>query len=310
MNVSDFTYLLQHPDKVVDPVQTKQLEDVLEEYPYFQSARALHLKGLKNLNSFKYNNALKITAAYTTDRDILFDFITSPEFLQDSIADTISGKTPLRDREIISEEVPSTPIQDTVMIEESADEPLPRSVKDADAILDPSLFTSKDPEVDKDIARSKKKAEAALDIGKPIPFTKKEKYSFGEWLQLTALKPVRNTGKAGGREMYMGKEEIYFPLEEAQEKQKKNALIDKFIAANPKIVPGNSESGKVDLKGSDTLDGNELMTETLARVYLEQKKYQNAIQAYRILSLKYPEKSGFFADRIKAVEKLQQENTN
>ncbi len=310
MNVSDFTYLLQHPDKVVDPVQTKQLEDVLEEYPYFQSARALHLKGLKNLNSFKYNNALKITAAYTTDRDILFDFITSPEFLQDSIADTISGKTPLRDREIISEEVPSTPIQDTVMIEESADEPLPRSVKDADAILDPSLFTSKDPEVDKDIARSKKKAEAALDIGKPIPFTKKEKYSFGEWLQLTTLKPVRNTGKAGGRETYKGKEEIYFPLEEVQEKQKKNALIDKFIAANPKIVPGNSESGKVDLKGSDTLDGNELMTETLARVYLEQKKYQNAIQAYRILSLKYPEKSGFFADRIKAVEKLQQENTN
>ena len=50
------------------------------------------------------------------------------------------------------------------------------------------------------------------------------------------------------------------------------------------------------------------MTETLARVYLEQKKYKNAIQAYKILSLKYPEKSSFFADRIKAVEKIQQEN--
>ena len=51
------------------------------------------------------------------------------------------------------------------------------------------------------------------------------------------------------------------------------------------------------------------MTETLAKVYLEQKKYKKALQAYRILSLKYPEKSGFFADRIKAVEKIQQENT-
>jgi virulence-associated protein VapD len=40
------------------------------------------------------------------------------------------------------------------------------------------------------------------------------------------------------------------------------------------------------------------MTETLARVYLEQKKYQKAIQAYEILILKYPEKSSFFADRI------------
>jgi hypothetical protein len=51
------------------------------------------------------------------------------------------------------------------------------------------------------------------------------------------------------------------------------------------------------------------MTETLAKVYLDQKKYKNAIQAYKILSLKYPEKSGFFADRIKAVKKIQKENT-
>ena len=49
------------------------------------------------------------------------------------------------------------------------------------------------------------------------------------------------------------------------------------------------------------------MTETLAKVYLEQKKYKKAIQAYKILSLKYPEKSGFFADRITAVKQLQKE---
>ena len=51
------------------------------------------------------------------------------------------------------------------------------------------------------------------------------------------------------------------------------------------------------------------MTETLAKVYLEQKKYKKAIQAFKILSLKYPEKSGFFADRIRAVEKIQHENS-
>ena len=51
------------------------------------------------------------------------------------------------------------------------------------------------------------------------------------------------------------------------------------------------------------------MTETLARVYLEQGKYKKAIQAYRILSLKYPEKSGFFADQIKAVEQLRQDKS-
>ena len=44
------------------------------------------------------------------------------------------------------------------------------------------------------------------------------------------------------------------------------------------------------------------MTETLAKVYLEQKKFSKAIKAYEILSLKYPEKSGFFADQIKAIQ--------
>lgn len=56
------------------------------------------------------------------------------------------------------------------------------------------------------------------------------------------------------------------------------------------------------------VEKSQLMTETLAKVYLEQKKYKKAIQAYQILILKYPEKSGFFADQIKAIKKIQQNN--
>ena len=47
------------------------------------------------------------------------------------------------------------------------------------------------------------------------------------------------------------------------------------------------------------------MTETLARVYLQQKNYKKALQAYHILILNYPEKSGFFADQIRAIKKLE-----
>ncbi|MDB9796535.1 hypothetical protein OAB55_01845, partial [Flavobacteriaceae bacterium] len=54
----------------------------------------------------------------------------------------------------------------------------------------------------------------------------------------------------------------------------------------------------------DSKPSNSLMTETLAKVYLQQKNYKKAIQAYKILILKNPEKSGFFADQIRAVEKL------
>jgi len=98
------------------------------------------------------------------------------------------------------------------------------------------------------------------------------------------------------------------PLEE--NKKKKLELIDKFIETNPKIpsLKQLSSSGPTFDLNKD--DHALLMTETLAKVYLEQKKYQKAIQAYEILILKYPEKSSFFADRILDIKILQQNNNN
>src|SRR5690554_6196423 len=309
MNVQDFTYLLQNPEKLVSPVQTNQLEDILAEYPYFQAARAMHLKGLKNLNSFKYNNALKVTAAYTADRDILFDLITSKDFLQNTIADSISGKSaPLNDTETISEEIVSEFREEKSLIPISGDEPWPRTAKDADHILDPGLFASKDPKIDKSLSEDKKKAEEILELGKPLPFSKKEKYSFAEWLQLTSTQPIKRETAPEISPISDRTIATKPSHRKSEQKTKKFQLIDQFIKTNPKIVP-TQNIPKIDIKDSSTFDKNELMTATLAKVYLEQKKYKKVIQAYRILSLKYPEKSSFFADRIKAVEKLQQENT-
>ena len=93
-----------------------------------------------------------------------------------------------------------------------------------------------------------------------------------------------------------------------EEKNKKLDLIDKFIEANPKISPVKNAPPPPANVGRSTQDTSYLMTETLARVYLEQKKYSKAIQAYEILILKYPEKSVFFADRISDIKLLQQNN--
>ena len=54
-------------------------------------------------------------------------------------------------------------------------------------------------------------------------------------------------------------------------------------------------------------DNPELVTETLAKILTNQKKYKKAIKAYRILSLKYPKKSSFFADHIREIKKLDKE---
>ncbi|WP_394974828.1 hypothetical protein [uncultured Croceitalea sp.] len=285
MNVSDFIYLLQKSDTILSPKQTRELEGILEEYPYFQAARALHLKGLKNLDSYKYNNALKVTAAHTTDREVLFDYITTKEFTQNSIADSILGRIlPLEEKEIISEEITPNPEIEVFLGEEEEKSPLPQNIKDAEQILNPALFESKEEEQQIEEINN---SEEDLQLGKPLPFTKSEKHSFGEWLQLASPKPINR--------------------KEESKKKKKFELLDKFIESKPKIVPSKESDSKVNIDDSIKIDKNQLMTETLAKVYLEQKKYKKAIQAFKILSLKYPEKSGFFADQIWKVKNLKKD---
>ena len=82
MTLEHFTNILQQRTLVKEDINN--LKQIINQYPYFQSARALYLKGLKNTEDFKYNQALKTTAAYTTDRSILFDYITSDAFLQNN----------------------------------------------------------------------------------------------------------------------------------------------------------------------------------------------------------------------------------
>ena len=83
MNNQNFTYLMQNI-ATIDAEKTDQLDVVINEYPYFQIARAIQLKGLNQTKSFKYNQALKKTAAHTIDRSVLFDFITSQNFIYQS----------------------------------------------------------------------------------------------------------------------------------------------------------------------------------------------------------------------------------
>lgn len=313
MNVKEFTYFLEHPTKVVEPIHTKHLEDIIAEYPYFQAARALHLKGLKNLNSYKYNKALKTTAAFTTDRDVLFDFITSKDFLQYNSSDKKTDAKILV-KEAIIESEPISLVEESkdkrlpkdeteapaALIEVSEDRPLPQDEKDAEHILDPELFQSKKSEISKE--------EETLDIGKPLAFDAKEKYSFSEWLNLASSKPTEETVEKVEKKKVPAKLKKISSSKDEAIKKRKFDRIDRFIANNPKIDPTEQKNTRLDISSSIKIDKNELMTETLARVYLEQKKYKKAIQAFKILSLKYPEKSSFFADRIRAVEKIQKDN--
>ena len=96
--------------------------------------------------------------------------------------------------------------------------------------------------------------------------------------------------------------------EEENEKQPLNdklPIIDRFIAADPKIAPVEKGANNNIVNKGDFYS-EELMTETLAKLLVKQKKYKKAIKAYKILSLKYPEKNVFFAGRIQDIKNLPQ----
>jgi hypothetical protein len=476
MNVTDYTHLINKPDAITEK-QTEALGNVLNEFPYFQSARALRLKGLYNQNSFKYNYALKVTAAHTTDRSVLFDFITSETFvsiqneyydqklkdllnitvfeseivlpeiqkvpeiridpIEQSILSSIREATTVvfeehkkpeeKPVDVVIEQPFLTPVKEdapiliekTIAIEEitldsfvenfipavkeetpivteepievkevtidSFVEPVSASVEETPIVTEeptiaeeitinslieqPASTSEKEeetlisteepitvqkiekiPEIrvepieksvynavkeattvvfedlkETEVAETVKNAEENLEIGKPLDFSANEKHSFQEWLQLARTEPIDRTKEGPAeqtetlKEAEKTPEPIIEPVAERQEaesieeeKKKKAEIINKFIETNPKIPPIKPTAivPTVMLDPNKNEDNSYLMTETLARVYLEQKKYTKAIQAYEILILKYPEKISFFADRISDIKILQQNNNN
>ena len=78
--------------------------------------------------------------------------------------------------------------------------------------------------------------------------------------------------------------------------------IKKIIRELPKFE-GNKRDGKINVFSLEADGEGRFVTETLAEIYLKQGLFDKAIKSYEVLSLKYPEKSSFFADRIRAIKK-------
>jgi len=122
-----------------------------------------------------------------------------------------------------------------------------------------------------------------LELGKPLDFNEGEKHSFSEWLVLSKVKKI-----------------------ERNPSPQQTDLINQFIDKNTTITKPKKEAffKAIDVAKESLVENNELVTPTLAKVYLEQGHYEKAISAYKKLCLQYPEKNSFFANQIKLINKL------
>ena len=130
-----------------------------------------------------------------------------------------------------------------------------------------------------------KQEKVDLELGKPLEFDENESHSFSEWMALTKVKKIDRTPK-----------------------EKPSDLINSFIDKKVRISKPKKEKffKAIDVAKESLIENNDLVTPTLAKVYLEQGYFNKAILAYKKLILKYPEKNSFFANQIKLINKLKE----
>mgnify|MGYP002624031133 CR=1 FL=1 len=82
-------------------------------------------------------------------------------------------------------------------------------------------------------------------------------------------------------------------------------LLDSFLEQGRIVIHDQpDEELETPELGSEMGLDSQIFTETLARIYIKQGKFDKALEIIRQLSLKYPKKNRYFADQIRYLEKL------
>lgn len=258
MNKDTFSAYLKNPQKL-DGKSLPDLQEIVKEYPYFQTAQLLLAKNYHNENSIRYDNQLKLAANYAVDRVALYKLINN-----------------IKDEALIPDDLIGEPILESLIVEEiEKREPIePEKEEEPQPIV--KVETKTEPP-------AKEHEEKAVEVPKTIevkPEPKEEfntttKHSFMEWLKYASTQPI-----------------------DERKKERKQA---EALPAKKKEFYSASAMAKKSVEEDESF-----VTETLAKIYALQGNTEKAIKAYHTLSLKYPEKSSYFAARIKKLEETKE----
>ena len=234
------------------------LKEIIDEFPYFQSAHLLYTYNLQKQANYRYDGYLKICSIYATDRTVLYQLLQPKSSSSETLAQTSRV-----------ERISAAPYALFELSEE-------KQITNAEF---PQLSPSEQSEVetiDFDL----------LSFDQPASHNQ-----FDE-----AAATPKNT------------DSVSQPDPNESNAEEKIDLIEQFIKENPTIQPRNEISPEPkdhsETKYDSENENDEFITETLSRIYLKQGHYQKAIDSFKRLSLRFPEKSVYFAQQIEEIKKL------
>ena len=305
MNRNDFLNMIE--DTV--PVSRQMIGEVYELidiFPYFQSAHLLLLKGLYSNADVKFENQLRNSAIHVGDREVLYWLLKTK-----NTSDT--DKTDIRQDSDLKKEIVSDTHQTVIESAKNSEYLIDEIEKDFDETKfiekqdthgqnpDHSIMIATEPDdiesegviflPDEDISPSDDKV-FFMDPG----FASPER---SDLLELDLDED--NTSLLAEEEISLEDQD---QLEKNSKKLLESELIDKFIIANPRIEPQKDKSyvPDDDISKPYVEEAGGLVTETLAKIYINQGYYSRAMDIYEKLSLKFPEKSSYFASQIEKVK--------
>ncbi|HAF29580.1 MAG TPA: hypothetical protein DCG75_11075 [Bacteroidales bacterium] len=326
MTESDIIKYIENPG-LLEKANLAELKKLRWDYPYFQTAHSLYLKALKVQNSDNFNQELSKLSANISDRDLLFKFLnTEFELITDKETEkviTADQKTDdfIPNPQLLKHKNVRRKINDSFEgmgenISETISSQLEFSaVKENDKLKYHSeiYFIEEEREgknniitidADPDDNSKLKKKRDILDIDEAESAKKIERSEIAEddkeSFELIESESIENKWSDEKQ-----KSSEYFDINNYADHEilkKDNDLISQFIQQNPRIKPKETNEENVDISEESAKEDSNLLSETLVKVYIKQGLFEKAIQSYEKLSLKYPEKSAYFASQIKILE--------
>jgi hypothetical protein len=271
MNRSDFLNMIESRSPV-DRHMLGEVVELINIFPYFQSAHLLLLKGLQDNNDVKFENQLKSSAIHIANRELLYHYLRHEPLAVKPAADP----TPVQEEEHADNET-----HFSVLEEEHADNETNFSVLEGEPSSDILIV---EPIRDKVSAHAGDEVSAPAGDDDLLELIDDDEVADEFVVDAHESKPAHDT--------------------KITRKQLQSDLIDKFIITNPRIEPSREKTDMpaVDLSRPSTEENGVFVTDTLAQIYVHQGYYSKAIDIYEKLSLKFPEKSSYFATQIEKVK--------